>query len=134
MDPHTVSALRCEDFDAKDREDRTIPLTRDLEAYLSVYRPSGLYMISNGRRAEGKRYRYDFRKRYRLYTDTQAERLSLPHLTIRDMRRSFASVLVSSRKRSVYEVVQWLGDDIDVVQKHYGHLVPHDGAISLAFD
>ena len=91
-------------------------------------------MISNGRRAEGKRYRYDFRKRYRLYTDTQAERLSLPHLTIRDMRRSFASVLVSSRKRSVYEVVQWLGDDIDVVQKHYGHLVPHDGAISLAFD
>jgi hypothetical protein len=66
--------------------------------------------------------------------DTQTQRLGLPRITIHDMRRSFASVLVSSRKCSVYEVSRWLGDGIEVVEKHYGHLTPHDGAISLAFD
>jgi integrase len=111
LDCRTVSVLRCEEFDAKDGEDRTIPLTKDIEAYLRLTGPRGQYTISNGRRAEGKRYRYDFRKWYRLYVDTQAEPLSLPHLTIHDMRRSFASVLVSSRKCSIFEVAQWLGTD-----------------------
>jgi integrase len=130
----TISVLRCESFDTKDGEDRTIPLTKDFEAYLRVYRPKGDYMLPNWHLQPGKRYRYDFRKKYRSYMDAQVQRYGFPRLTIHDMRRTFASILVSSRKVSLYEVSKWLGDDIAVVERHYGHLQPHDGAISAAFD
>jgi len=50
LNRHTVNVLRCEDFDTKDGEDRTIPLTKDFEAYLRVYRPMSQDMISNDRR------------------------------------------------------------------------------------
>jgi integrase len=129
-----VTVTRCDQFDTKDGEDRTIPLTEDFLAYLRVYKTSGVYMLYNWhKKTTGTRYRYDFRTKYRKYMDSQALRHGFVRLTIHDMRRTFASVLVSSRKCTIYEIARWLGDDLRVVERHYGHLQPHDGSISLAF-
>lgn len=133
FEAHTINVLRCETFDTKDGEDRTIPLTKDFEAYLCAYQPMGDYMLPNWHSMPGGRYRYDFRKKYRNYMDRQALVYGFPRLTIHDMRRTFASILVSSRKCTIYEVARWLGDDVKVVERHYGFLQPHDGAISLVF-
>jgi len=49
--------------------------------------------------------------------------------SIHDMRRSFASNLVSSGV-SIYTVAKWLGDRVDVVEKSYGYLAPNTGEIN----
>jgi integrase len=81
--------------------------------------------------------RKDKRKRseakFRNYMAAQCQEHGFPKLTIHDMRRTFASLIASSRSLSMYELARWLGDDLNVVERHYGHLQPHDGAINLAF-
>jgi integrase len=133
LDRKLLTVTRSDSFDTKDGEDRSIPLTDDFCAYLRVYRVSGEYMLHNWHRCPGGRYRYDFRSKYRKYMDAQALRHGFSRLTIHDMRRTFASVLVSSRKCTIYEVARWLGDDVRVVERCYGFLLPHDNSISLAF-
>ena len=44
-----------------------------------------------------------------------------PHV----MRHTFASLL-ASRDGSIYKIAKWLGDGVEVTQKHYAHLLPKD--------
>ena len=74
------------------------------------------------------RYRYDFRKVF----DKLASDCGLDWLTFHDLRRTFASLHVS-RGTSIYKVARWLGDGVDVVEKHYGHLIPQDSEINAAW-
>jgi integrase len=129
----TINVTRDELFDTKDGEDRTIPLTREFADFLQTFPRGNDYLLYNGRKTPGRRYRYDFRTKYRKYMDAQALRHGFVRLTIHDMRRTFASLLVSNINVSIYEVARWLGDDVRVVQKHYGFLQPHSGAINSAF-
>jgi hypothetical protein len=34
---------------------------------------------------------------------------------------------------SIYKVARWLGDDVEVVQRHYGHLADFDYEVNRAF-
>jgi site-specific recombinase XerD len=47
------------------------------------------------------------------------------------MRHTFASLLVQAGV-SVYKVARWLGDGVEVVEEHYGHLAPKDSDIEKA--
>lgn len=51
-----------------------------------------------------------------------------PHI----MRHTYASLLVSAGE-SIYKVAVWMGDDVQTVQDHYGHLAPDNGGIEKAF-
>jgi integrase len=53
-------------------------------------------------------------------------RATLGRSVCHDMRRSFASNLVSAGV-SIYTVAKWLGDRVDVVEKSYGYLAPNTG-------
>jgi integrase len=53
-------------------------------------------------------------------------------MTFHDTRRTFAS-LHATAGTSIYKISKWLGDDVDVVQRHYGHLSPADPEINRAF-
>jgi hypothetical protein len=46
------------------------------------------------------------------------------------MRRSFASNLASSGA-SIYKIAQWLGDEVEVVERSYGYLAPADVDVNL---
>ena len=70
------------------------------------------------------RYRYDFKNRFNSYVRKHGL-----EITFHDLRRSFASILVSDGV-SGFKVAEWLGDDIRVVQKVYGHLSPDHGDIT----
>lgn len=48
--------------------------------------------------------------------------------TFHDLRRTFASLLVS-KGVSIYKVAKWLGDGVTVVESTYGHLLPADDDI-----
>lgn len=46
-------------------------------------------------------------------------------MTAHVMRHTFASIAVQSNV-SIYKVARWMGDGVEVVEKHYAHLAPQD--------
>lgn len=116
-------------FQPKDRENRTIPLTDEFAKWVSEHygRPSPYLLHPDAKRGR-YRYRYDFRTKFENLT----QRCDLHDLTFHDLRRTFASLLVS-RGVSLYKVAKWLGDTIPVVENTYGHLIPQDRDINAAW-
>jgi len=111
-------------FAPKDRDERTIPLTKSfsefLHKFLTPLTPTDFTLeptVTHGT----WRYRYDFRRPFTDYMNTQ----KLPWVTPHVMRHSFASILASAGV-SIFKIAQWLGDDVRVVQRHYAHLAPGD--------
>lgn len=115
-------------FTIKDRENRTIPLTDEFREFLATYGMRKPFMLAPDVEAGRSRYRWDFRKRWK----SHLARCELSGITFHDLRRTFASLLVSSGV-SVYKVAKWLGDGVEVVEKRYGHLVANDAEINAAW-
>jgi len=108
----------------KDREARTIPLTKRFAAFLADYGLRSPYMLRPDVVKGAARYRYDFRRPFTEHVHA----CGFPSTTRHDMRRTFASLLVSAGV-SIYKVAKWLGDEIGTAQAHYGHLIPSDSDI-----
>lgn len=118
-----------ETFQPKDRDNRTVPMTNEFKAWLlTSYDIQEPFMLEPKAKHNRYRYRYDFRKVF----DKLAADCGLDWLTFHDLRRTFASLHVS-RGTSIYKVARWLGDGVDVVEKHYGHLIPQDSEINAAW-
>ncbi len=121
------------DWKPKDKEDRTIPLT---QAFLTFLRkemcgPNGLpapFIIAPAKQPGKGRYRYDFRKPFEIYMTAQKCPWVTPHV----MRHTFGSLL-ASRGVSIYKIAKWLGDGVEVTQRHYAHLLPKDADIEKGF-
>lgn len=121
------------DWKPKDKEDRTIPLTRAFLEFLrkNLCGPNGLpapYIIAPTKQLGKSRYRYDFRKPFEIYMAAQKCPWVTPHV----MRHTFASLL-ASRGVSIYKIAKWLGDGVEVTQKHYAALLPKDEDIEKGF-
>jgi len=118
-------------FILKDRENRVIPLSEPFKKWAAEFlkgKEPDEYAI-RPEKGPGGEYRYDFKRAI----CSHFKRCGVT-CTIHDMRRSFASNLVS-RGVSIYKVARWLGDGVAVVERSYGHLAPADrdiDALSLA--
>jgi len=108
----------------KDKTERHVPISSDLGVFLKAYGLREPYMLRPEKEPGKWRYRYDARKAF----NALAAEAKLPWVSFHTMRHSFASRLVSSGV-SIYKVAEWMGDDVRVVQKHYGHLQPDNGDI-----
>lgn len=115
------------DWLIKDRTDRTIPLTAEFLQFLSGYGLRSPYMLAPEVTKGKHRYRYDFNRRFQAMKQSTGI-----DCTFHDLRRTFASLLVS-KGVSVYKVAKWLGDGVAVVEKHYGHLAAQDSDINAAW-
>ncbi len=116
-----------EGFTSKDSENRTIPLTDEFLKFLKGFlssRKANEFCLKHEHLAGRGKYRYDFQRTVRSHF-----RMLSVDLDIHGMRRSFASNLVSEGE-SIFIVAQWLGDGVQVVQKHYAYLAPHSGSIN----
>lgn len=122
----------ADDWHPKDCTERTIPLSPEFRDFLDNGFPRlpGRYMIAPHKvKEEGERYRVEFRTKFESFV---ANKAGLGHFTFHDLRRSFASNLVSAGV-SVYKVADWLGDDVKVISATYGHLDPEDGELASVF-
>jgi integrase len=109
----------------KDKEDRVIPLSKRFALFLAQYGWRYPYMLRPQNKANNRaRYRYDFKKRF----DNLMAREHVS-ATFHDLRRSFASKLVTNGY-SIHKVAKWLGDDVAVAEKVYGHLAAEAGDIN----
>jgi integrase len=118
-----------EAFTLKDRDNRTIDLTNEFRAFLTRYlegrdNPGEFVLCPNKTERGANKYRYDFRR----LVESHFRKVGVD-CSCHDMRRSFASNLVSAGV-SIYTISRWLGDRVDVVERHYGYLAPGTGEIN----
>jgi integrase len=128
LENNLLHVTEHQNFVPKDGDNRTIPLTDRFGKFLGTYlsgRVKSEYVLAPEKtvKAESK-YRYDTSKRVR----SHFERCEVSS-TFHDMRRSFGSNRASAGI-SIYKIAIWLGDNIEVVQRSYGHLVPQDAEIN----
>lgn len=117
-----------QDWHPKDKENRTIPLTDEFRAWLAARTWEGPFMLAPDVRQGSHRYRFDFRRAF----NSAVKRADLRGVTFHDLRRTFASLLVSSGV-SLYKTARWLGVGHGVVERHYGHLIPQDAEVNKAW-
>jgi len=115
-------------FRPKDREERTIPLTTDFEAFLRLYLPTlpeGARWVLKPEKKHGKwRYRYDFRVPFAKYMKAKGVKCT-PH----DMRRSFVSNKLIENPALLPKLAKWTSDDVKTMMDHYAHLLADDDDI-----
>lgn len=126
LDNGLLHVQRSDTWEPKDRDDRTIPMTKEFSEWLrDVYGLRSPFLVEPNKKEGNKwRYRYDFRRPFTDHVTAQG----LPWVTPHTMRRTFASLKVSAGV-SLYKVAIWLGDLERVVQDHYGYLIPQDSDI-----
>jgi integrase len=124
----SIEVRKTDTFRPKDREARTIPLTREFQKFLKKYGARSPFMLRPDVTHGEARYRYDFRRPWDNFMKEQDCDWVTPHI----MRHTFASLL-ASKGVSIYKIALWLGDDVRVVQKHYAKLLPKDEDIEAAF-
>ena len=111
----------------KDREERTVPLTREFIEFLKGYGHRAPFMLAPTVEHGKNRYRYDFIRYFRTYVAAQGMPWVTPHI----MRHTFASLL-ASRGVSLFKIAKWLGDDPRVVESRYAKIIPNDPDIERA--
>ena len=115
-------------FRPKDRDARTIPMTKAFKTFLKTYGLPSPFMLQPDVPHGESRYRWDFRRPWAEYVAKHKCEWVTPHIA----RHTFASLLASAGV-SIYKIAQWLGDDVRVVQQHYAKLLPKDADIEAAF-
>lgn len=105
------------DWQAKDGENRTVPLTQEFIRFLKKYGLRKPYMLRPQKKTGKHVYRVELRKPY----EAHLTKCGIEDCTFHDLRRTFASLHVSAGT-PLYIVAKWLGDGVGVVEKHYGHL------------
>jgi integrase len=106
-----------EGWQPKDGTARSVPLSAKFECFLVFCYPLRWPFMIAPKVTKGRsRYRFDFGRRFRRYVGGE--------LSFHDLRRSYASILVSAGV-SGYQVAKWLGDDMRQLQEVYGHLEPN---------
>ena len=124
-----IHLQRSETWEPKDKEDRTVPLTLAFKSFLETeFKSPGPFMLAPEVEKGKSRYRWDFRRPFDEYMTSQGTEWISPHV----MRHTFASLL-ASRGVSIYKIAKWLGDGVEVAQRHYAHLLPKDDDIEKAF-
>ena len=120
IDERMAAALGLDPFDLKDKEERTIPLSKPFTAFLKGWlKPDDDYCLDPGGRRGVSRYRYDPRRFFEEYMEAQ----KCSWVTFHTMRRTFASIQATNGT-PIYTIAKWLGDDVETTQRHYGHLIP----------
>ena len=115
-------------FDFKDREERTIPLTQEFKKFIQTFGLRSPYMLAPDVAKGRSLYRYDFTRPFQQYMKAMGCAWITPHV----MRHTFASLLASAGV-SIYKIAQWMGDGVQVVERHYAKLLPNDSTIEAGF-
>jgi integrase len=123
-----IHVRKTETFRPKDRDERTIPMTKAFKRFLRSYGLRSPFMLQPDVPHGESRYRWDFRRPWAEYVAKHKCQWLTPHVA----RHTFASLLASAGV-SIYKIAQWLGDDVRVVQQHYAKLLPKDADIEAAF-
>jgi integrase len=115
-----VHIAKTATFSCKDKEERTIPLTAEFAEFLARWGLRGPFLLRPEKKHGRNLYRFEPKKPVAAYFAAQGVQC-----TIHDMRRTFVSLRLSAGV-SVFKLAKWTGDGVQVLQRHYGHLLADD--------
>lgn len=115
-------------FRIKNKKERIVPLTKKftkfLKDYLKDLKPLDFALkpeVGYGKAV----YRYDFRRPFNEYIQSTGLKDSEgENITAHTMRHTFASLLLSHEKVSLFDVAKYLGDTVKVAETNYAHFIP----------
>lgn len=113
----------------KDKEERTVPLTAEFEAFLRGYLArlpaDGAWCIRpHKKKGPTALYRVNFQRRYDDLMKAQKVKCAM-----HDMRRSFVSNKLIDDSSLIFKLAKWTGTSVVLLQKHYAHLLADDDDI-----
>ena len=115
-----------DDFRLKDYESRTLPFHHKLTDILSPIKMKDGFLLSSGRKSDGKyRYRYEFKKLFKKVVTVAKLEWVTPHV----LRHTFGSQLAMAGV-SIYKISQWMGHSHVETTKIYAHLQKQDEDIN----
>lgn len=118
-----------EDWKRKGREGRSreavIPLSDVMKEMIGRHGLPSPFIVNPTKEWGSHRYRFEFRNRFDKFMSAR----QLAHVTIHDMRRSFASNRVSAGV-SLEKVANWMGITLRTAWKRYARFLPADPDIN----
>ncbi len=112
-------------FTLKNRQSRTVPLSRGLKGVLHPLRKQKGFCFTN---ESGEQFSRDSQLS-RKFEQLVVTPSGLPHFSLHTLRHTFASHLVM-QGISIYKVSQWLGHKSVNTTMIYAHLAPQDDEIN----
>ena len=102
----------------------TVPMVPALVEWFTVHGIPSPFLLRPGKGWGKFLYRYEFRKKLRLFLVAHGH----PEVTIHDLRRSFGSNRVNAGV-SLEKVAHWMGIHPQTAWKHYARFMPADDEI-----
>lgn len=120
-----IAVERTATFRPKDRERRSVPMTNAFLKFLRGSEIKGPFVLKPEVKHGRAIFRYDFRLPFMTYMKAQGcdGTGQHPRVTPHTMRHTFGALYVSDGG-SLFRLANYLGDTLDVTEKHYAHLSP----------
>lgn len=120
-------------FTIKDDEEKVIPMTDPLIDFVISHGidQRSPYLIAPEIRGGRYKYRWEFKRRWKSYVESQG----LPEVTPHTMRHTFVTLLLSAPpevRPSLLHLERWTGDDVATLKKSYAHLIEDRTLINAA--
>lgn len=128
VDDEEANQGDLDEFIPKWGKSRDIPINPLYRKFLENFVKGKDYCLAPGSRRGRGRYRYDFHKKYSNFM----RYLQMEDVTIHTMRHSFASDL-SRQGKPIGEIALYLGDSVEVTERHYLHHQPYHKDFSYLY-
>lgn len=122
FDSGTIGVQNTGLLNNKNRKIRIIPLCETLRRFLLTIQKTDGYILELDFPIGRASYQKNFRKPFKDYMEKEGCSWVTPHT----LRRTFASLLVSSNV-SISKVALWMGNSLELSQELYGHLESQEG-------
>lgn len=114
-------------WEIKDRESRSIPLSKAFRAFLGEFlTPRKGHILASRISKDGL---FDFRAPF----EALAEKMGREDVSPHSMRHSWISELCNSGNHSIQEVAAWSGDTLETIERNYWHKRTEPGALDETF-
>jgi integrase len=108
-----------EGWNRKNNREAVVPLSPRLRGWFAEHPPRAPFLVRPDHLPGQWRYRWEFRKQFAAVMRS----VGLDHVTIHDMRRSFASNRVSAGV-PIERVASWMGIDVATAWRNYARFLP----------
>ncbi len=125
-DSYTARVRGLDEFRVKNKKDRDVPISGAISDWLKAFIQGKEYVLASEKRRGKSRYRFDPKKKF----DAFMQRNGVGHITLHDLRRSFATNL-ATKDVNIGKIAALIGDSIKTTEKNYAKYVPSQSHVDL---
>jgi len=125
-DSYTARVRGLDEFQVKNKKDRDVPISGAISEWLKSFTQGNEYVLASDKRRGKSRYRFDPKKKF----DAFMQRNGVGHITLHDLRRSFATNLAINDV-NVGKIAALIGDSIKTTEKNYAKYLPSQSHVDL---